>query len=113
MDKGLKNLPQTVAVEQEDKEEPELSVSDDEDFGTGTDTAEESGGHSASEVESCASTIEANDLALNLDFHNCRRSKEDHHSGCTTHAYLYDGQDYNGDNVRRCKAVRHSTTYAA
>ncbi|EFQ36099.1 hypothetical protein CGRA01v4_06180 [Colletotrichum graminicola] len=103
--------------EEEEKEEEEarLFVSDDEDSGTDANTAAnelvpESADGAVSEAESFTSSIDANARALNL--HGRGGGKDDPHSGCTTRAYLQDGQDYTGNNVRRCKAVRYNPAFA-
>ncbi|KAK1984519.1 hypothetical protein LZ30DRAFT_586018, partial [Colletotrichum cereale] len=97
----------------EEEEEIGLFVSGDEDFGADANTADgsviESAHGSASAAESFTSSIDANGLALNLQG---RRGEDDPHSGCTTRAYLQDGQDYTGNNVRRCKAARHNAAFA-
>ncbi|KAK2011747.1 hypothetical protein LZ32DRAFT_648315 [Colletotrichum eremochloae] len=97
-----------------DKEvkEVRMFVGDGDDPGTDANTAGESvdsAHESASEAESFTSSIDANGRALNR---HGRRGKDDPHSGCTTRAYLQDGQDYTGDNVRRCKAARYNWAFS-
>ncbi|KAK1970181.1 hypothetical protein LY78DRAFT_690046 [Colletotrichum sublineola] len=85
-----------------DKEvkEVRMFVGDGDDPGTDANTAGESvdsAHESASEAESFTSSIDANGRALNR---HGRRGEDDPHSGCTTRAYLQDGQDYTGDNKK-------------
>ncbi|KAK2041200.1 hypothetical protein LZ31DRAFT_502911 [Colletotrichum somersetense] len=90
---------------EEEEEEVGIFVSDGEDSAADANTAEEP----VSEADSFTSSIDVSGRALNLQG---RRGDDDPHSGCTTRAYLQDGQDYTGNNVRRCKAVRHNSAFA-